>query len=270
MDKYRGRFYSAIGVNKGISSKKLDTILHENHVEKTTIVSFLENQAIPGEHIHVIWKIFLGVLPKHRESWSFIEKQAEEEYEDLLNACFCSKETKRSQEIIEVVSFCERLKCWKDSKKKCTYPDFYKNVLIKSLCSVFEKNYEVYWCYNAMLEKYKFDQENWKIKIEEWKIKLKEYTKDIKLDEETLDEIFESWFASLFVRHTNLFIVKRLWGIIFISDDNFIVSIAKSFIYFLRPKILSNPNEAKKILITCLKEVDIENVITKAIEFNKK
>ena len=32
MDKYRGRFYSAIGVNKGISSKKLDTILHENLV----------------------------------------------------------------------------------------------------------------------------------------------------------------------------------------------------------------------------------------------
>ena len=98
---------------------------------------------------------------------------------------------------------------------------------------------------------------------------MNESIKEFKLDEET-DEIFESWFASLFSRHINLFMLKRLWGIIFISnDDNFIISIAKSFIYFLIPVILSNQNELKKILSNHLKEIDIENVITKAIEINK-
>jgi hypothetical protein len=71
--------------------------------EKSTISRFIESQAIPGQYVNIIWKIYLNVLPKYRDSWNFIETQQQEEYEDLFNASFCSKDSKRVQQIIEIV-----------------------------------------------------------------------------------------------------------------------------------------------------------------------
>jgi hypothetical protein len=136
------------------------------------------------------------------------------------------------------------------------------------LCSIFENNHEVFWCYHGLLERFEF-KENWKGKIEIWKKKLKESsTQEFKLDQD-IDEVFESWFSSLFARHVSLLAIKRLWGVIFTSeDDHFIVSIAKAFLFFLTPKISTSPsNEITIILANQLKDLDIENVITKAMEY---
>jgi hypothetical protein len=135
------------------------------------------------------------------------------------------------------------------------------------LCSVFEHNHEVFWCYLGLLERFEF-KENWKVKIEVWKKKLKESIQEFKMDQDA-DEVLESWFSSLFARHVSLLAIKRLWGVIFTSeDDNFIVCIAKAFLFFLSSKITtSSSNEIKIILANQLKDLDIENVITKATEY---
>ncbi|GJQ76001.1 hypothetical protein Trydic_g18055 [Trypoxylus dichotomus] len=83
---FRSAYYEKVGFRSVEEKKTLDILLKDKSLDMGKLKQFCLRFSVPPTHRKLLWKLLLGVLPMYVDCHTFVIKQRQQEYEDLLRA----------------------------------------------------------------------------------------------------------------------------------------------------------------------------------------
>jgi len=65
---------------------QLESQLQENHIDLAKVRKMALKNGIPPKHRCLIWKLLLGIVPIHKESWEYVQEQRKQQFQDMEQA----------------------------------------------------------------------------------------------------------------------------------------------------------------------------------------
>ncbi|XP_072014550.1 TBC1 domain family member 7-like [Amphiura filiformis] len=80
---FRAHYYDKVGF-RGVEEKKsLQILLNEDPVDIEKLITFCLRFPLPVMYRPHVWKLVLGIVPPHPESYEFVMQQRSQQYDDL-------------------------------------------------------------------------------------------------------------------------------------------------------------------------------------------
>jgi len=72
------------GVQDGVQVKlSLQTVLSDPVIDLEKLSKLCTNYGLPAQYRVISWKLLLGVLPRHRDNWDFVQQQRDEQFQTV-------------------------------------------------------------------------------------------------------------------------------------------------------------------------------------------
>ncbi|XP_077450901.1 TBC1 domain family member 7 [Stigmatopora argus] len=83
---FRSAYYEKVGF-RGVEEKKsLEILLKDNPLDLEKLSTFSQRFPLPSMYRVHVWKVLLGILPPHSDSYNLVGRYRKEQYQDILEA----------------------------------------------------------------------------------------------------------------------------------------------------------------------------------------
>ncbi|KRT86282.1 GTPase activator protein, partial [Oryctes borbonicus] len=268
---FRSAYYEKVGFRSVEEKKTLDMLLKDKSLDMGKLKQFCLRFSVPPTHRKLLWKLLLGVLPMYVECHTFVIKQRQQEYEDLLRALEIMRvvdaNTSKPQLFLAMwLLQSGRLHFESNLKMESSFIP-----ITQSLMQFFDDNVDIYWVSKCFYDNIsKFEGDIPKLIESAWSLLEKE---DFALYEQLYSaQIINNfplrqWFSCCFAGILNENALGKIWDKICGGSYKILVFVVVVLFTNQRHKLMKVQNVEKAV--ECLSQISEETseiIANKSIE----
>ncbi|KAL0482486.1 TTBC1 domain family member [Acrasis kona] len=294
---FRTYYYFQLGM-KGVNLKSIESILNESVIDIPKVKELCRSTKTPIVYRCLVWKLVLGIYSHIREAWAFIDQQLLEQYVDLNQVLDVIEPYNNSKSVPK--------KLWRLFLRERTHVHEIKNAnrdsslldevrevdhmlsLLEVVVVVCQQqatetnipNVEVdaYWLFTFIVNKhFGLRGVGW---IETVRTLVSDFRSLVETSEpqfytavmvpygREVDQIFATWFGSLFAAVVPLHICQRLWDNLFFYESNeYLKFVALAILKNMSSKLISFAKEFLSVhkTLTQLIGCDFDGVVHNSV-----
>ncbi|XP_028408558.1 TBC1 domain family member 7-like isoform X2 [Dendronephthya gigantea] len=277
---FRSWYYENLGLRGVEQRKALDLLLKDDDIDLDKLKTFCLQFGLPAIRRPIVWKLLLGILPRHQQSHKFIKIQQSEQVEHLLSTLkiirkLSEKNDSVPSQIVQMYLLNEGEMGFMQPSEELERRLKVLTSIAKLMCEIFEDIEDCFWATTKFFKLQKTFDVQLKSLVELFEQRLTAEDPDLC---RYLCSIgawkqlpCQRWFESFFAEDLNDLSLERIWDRVIAGSCTILAYVAVAILVVFR-QILISKKSSEPVLrfLAQIPQESCETIIAKAMDLNIK